>query len=577
MGFWQRLINRFTSGKPAPDIGDAEALRLEFQSRYHHFKLLLNANNQALEIMADLEISLAGDSPFGMKFIRSRAMGAYTRVYQIVQHLHELAPGKYQSLSSRLDAIRQDLDALVNPRRPVSHQGPLVLPFSDINIGHADQVGMKMANLGEMANRLQIRVPDGFVITARAFHLFLDHNDLQTEIRRRIQVAEEKGFHQIYTVSADIRKLIQAAPLPPELESAIMTAYEDLAARYRAEVRLAVRSSALNEDQEGASFAGVYQSALNIEPEHLLDTYKQIVAAAYSPSVMSYCLNRGICGETTEMCVGVMQMVDAVSGGVLYTANPMNIRDRSVIVNAAWGLPKAVVEGTTATDLFRVTKGPEVKLIQRQIATKEKKYVCYPDEGVCRLDDTGPDMSRASLTDQSGRRSGRTGAAHRRDLRQAPGHRMGHRRVPATSFYCNAGPCKSSPLRTGRRKPATATCLRVFIRAGSPPLPGVAAGPIHLLLKDVDALQFPDGGVIVTDRALARWAALLPRAAAVVSEKGSLTGHLANVAREFNVPALFGAEGAIERLSAETEVTVDADAGRIYPGTAHALLSGKSS
>ena len=257
MGLWQRLIDRFTADKKSVDTGDAEALRLEFQSRYHHFKLLLNANNQALEIMADLEMSLAGDSPFGMKFIRSRAMGAYTRVYQIVQHLHELAPGKYKSLSPRLDAIRQDLDALVNPRRPEGRQGPLILPFSDMNIGHADQVGMKMANLGEMANRLQIRVPDGFVITARAFHLFLDQNDLQTEIRRRIQVAEEKGPHLLYTVSADVRKLIQAAPLPPELERAIMTAYEDLAARHEAEVRLAVRSSALNEDQEGASFAGV--------------------------------------------------------------------------------------------------------------------------------------------------------------------------------------------------------------------------------------------------------------------------------------------------------------------------------
>ena len=167
MGLWQRIIDRFTADKKRVDTGDAEALRLEFQSRYHHFKLLLNANNQALEIMADLEMSLAGDSPFGMKFIRSRAMGAYTRVYQIVQHLHELAPGKYKSLSPRLDAIRQDLDALVNPRRPEGRQGPLILPFSDMNIGHADQVGMKMANLGEMANRLQIRVPDGFVITAR--------------------------------------------------------------------------------------------------------------------------------------------------------------------------------------------------------------------------------------------------------------------------------------------------------------------------------------------------------------------------------------------------------------------------
>jgi len=572
MGLWQHIINRFTSGKPAPDTGDAKALRLEFQARYHHFKLLLNANNQALEIMADLEMSLAGDVPFGMKFIRSRAMGAYTRVYQIVQHLHELAPGKYKALSSRLDEIRRDLEGLVTPRRPASPQGPLVLQFSDIDIGHADQVGMKMANLGEMANRLQIRVPDGFVITARAFHLFLDHNDLQTEIRRRIQIAEEKGPHQLYTVSADIRKLIQAAPLPPELEIAIMKAYEALAARHQTEVRLAVRSSALNEDREGASFAGVYHSALNIDPEHLPDTYKQIVAAAYSPSVMSYCLNRGICGETTEMCVGVMQMVDAVSGGVLYTANPMNIRDRSVIINAAWGLPKAVVEGTTATDLFRVARAPNIEVIHRQIATKEKKYVCYPDEGVCRLDDTETGMSRASLTDRQ--------AVDLAKMALRIEETYGR---PQDIEWAIEGSGDIALLQCRPLQVVTASDRTTeggnddlpspLYQGGITASPGVAAGRIHFLLKDVEALQFPDGGVIVTDRALARWAALLPRAAAVVSEKGSLTGHLANVAREFNVPALFGAEGAIERLSGAAEVTVDADAGRIYPGTVPTLLT----
>jgi pyruvate,water dikinase len=99
--------------------------------------------------------------------------------------------------------------------------------------------------------------------------------------------------------------------------------------------------------------------------------------------------------------------------------------------------------------------------------------------------------------------------------------------------------------------------------------PGVASGPVHRVTKEVDALAFPDGAVLVTDRALARWATLLPRAAAVVSEKGGLTGHLANVAREFRVPALFGAAGAIGCIDGQTHLTVDADAHRIYAGQVH--------
>jgi pyruvate,water dikinase len=98
-------------------------------------------------------------------------------------------------------------------------------------------------------------------------------------------------------------------------------------------------------------------------------------------------------------------------------------------------------------------------------------------------------------------------------------------------------------------------------------------GPVHRVTKEVDALAFPDGAVLVTDRALARWATLLPRAAAVVSEKGGLTGHLANVAREFRVPALFGAAGAIGCIDGQTHLTVDADAHRIYAGQVPSLLA----
>ncbi|MGA6926109.1 MAG: pyruvate, water dikinase, partial [Desulfosarcina sp.] len=97
------LFKRFRPDRPPIDEKDAQTLRLEFQARYHQFKLLLNANNQALDIMTELGRALDGSTPFGMKFIRSRTMGVYTRVYQIVKHLESLAPGKYKALDPVLE------------------------------------------------------------------------------------------------------------------------------------------------------------------------------------------------------------------------------------------------------------------------------------------------------------------------------------------------------------------------------------------------------------------------------------------------------------------------------------------
>ncbi len=83
--------------------------------------------------------------------------------------------------------------------------------------------------------------------------------------------------------------------------------------------------------------------------------------------------------------------------------------------------------------------------------------------------------------------------------------------------------------------------------------------------SDREALKMPDGAVLVIDYPDPRWAALLDRAAAVVSEHGGIAGHLATVAREFGVPAIFGM-GHLDALRRGEEVTVDADGLAIHKG-----------
>jgi len=78
--------------------------------------------------------------------------------------------------------------------------------------------------------------------------------------------------------------------------------------------------------------------------------------------------------------------------------------------------------------------------------------------------------------------------------------------------------------------------------------------------------------VLATSQALPRWASILNRACALLTEEGSIAGHLANVAREFSVPAIFGLQDGLRRLEEGQVVTVDADAAAIYEGRVETIL-----
>ena len=567
-------IKKLVPGRRSAKIeaADVEELRNAFKARYHNFKLLLNANNKALEVMTEMEQALRGNRPFGMSFIRANCTAVSVNVFRIVKNLDQLAPGKYEELYVRFKAI-QDQSNQILAQKKLTRGEHLVMPFSEIDKDKADQVGSKMANIGEVQNRLQLPVPAGFVVTSLGYEHFMEHSDLQAEIDRRLQSSEVDQLDQLYALSADIQQLIIRAPVPEDLQSAIMEAYQEVAKAAGEGVKVSVRSSALGEDAAGTSFAGQYRSELNVSEDNIIEAYKEIVASKYTLQAVTYRLNRGMRDEDIAMCVGCMAMINAVAGGVLYTRNPLNIRDDSIFINSVWGLPKSVVDGSVACDLFVASRDDPPVILQRDVKLKEHKFVCYADEGVCRLDLTGETSPSPSLDDEQIRELVRIalrieehyGTAQ--DIEWAVG--------PDGVIYV----LQSRPLQqtdTGAERLRTLGTdsggVQPLVTGGITASSGVAAGSVFWVRKNSDALQFPQGGVLVVAQALPRWAALLSRAAAVVTEQGSVAGHLANVAREFGVPALFNLTDLAERLPPGELVTVDADGLSIYSGRVESLL-----
>lgn len=531
-----------------------EALQSAFQEQFRNFRALLTANNNALELMSRAEDMLQSGKPFGMAFVRGELTAMVVNVYKMVQSLVTLADGRYTELHERFAHITGAIESILS-RQPEVVSGPLVLGLDEITRDDIDRVGGKMANLGELRNRLGIRVPEGFAITAWAARHFMEVSHTQVEIARRLQTLDIEDLAALYTVSAAIQDLVRAAALPGDLERAIRQHTEALAQRLGTkDFKVALRSSALGEDGLHGAFAGQYRTRLGVPIEHIPDVYRDIVAGKYQSQAIVYHRQRGYRHQDILMCVGCLAMVDARASGVVYTRPPSDPEGPRLLVFATRGLGDQIVEGRSDHDLLWVDRSPPHAVTAQRLA--------QPEQASCLTEAEALELASVALRIEA------------------------HFGVPQDIEWAIDGHgdlyiLQARPLEAVQSVQAATPPLALDEVAGSAALfsggvtasHGAAAGPVFKVSCALDVLEFPKGAVLVVETPYPEWAVLISRAVAVISETGQIATHLACVAREFGIPALFGAEGVMARLENGQQITVSASARQVFAGRIEALLA----
>jgi pyruvate,water dikinase len=262
-------------------------------------------------------------------------------------------------------------------------------------------LGGKFGSLAEMV-RAGFAVPPGFGITTDAYREFVGHERLLDRIREARGDAPADDLEAIERSSAAIADLIVAAPMPERVEQAIRDAYAELERRAGAdEVPVAVRSSGILEDTEGASFAGQYDTYLWIcGADAVLEHVRRCWAGLFGPQVLTY-HPHGLAGESVErtaMCVGVQQMVRPRAAGVAFTLDPVTGDRSKIVIEAVWGLGEGVVSGDVTPDRFRIDK-ITLELLARELADKPVEHRLDPAAGVVRLLDVEPERRGIACLD----------------------------------------------------------------------------------------------------------------------------------------------------------------------------------
>lgn len=169
-------------------------------------------------------------------------------------------------------------------------------------------------------------------------------------------------------------------PLPDAVAAGVRAAYGDLGERTgEAAPSVAVRSSAIDEDGAGASFAGQHDTYLNvIGEEAVVDAVARCRGSARSATALAYRQQQGLSLDDVRIAVLVQQLVASDVSSVVFSANPLTGSRDEVMINASWGLGESIVGGTVTPDTFIVQKA-DLTITSAQIAEKERMTVIVPD------------------------------------------------------------------------------------------------------------------------------------------------------------------------------------------------------
>jgi pyruvate,water dikinase len=247
--------------------------------------------------------------------------------------------------------------------------------------------GGKSTGLGELLGA-SIPVPPGFALGTSAFREFLDEAGLHSTIAAAMARVSPGDVDAIGAASHAISEAMRFAPVPDSVREEVARRYEELAsAAGDAAPPVAVRSSAVGEDSQDATFAGQQETYLWVrEVEHVCDAIRDCWVSLYSTPAISYRARLGRALEEPAMGVTVQLMVDAVVSGVLFTCNPVSGDPSMVAINASWGLGLAVVGGEVTPDDYLVSKVTR-ELVREHVHDKHVEYVPDPGgRGAVRLD-----------------------------------------------------------------------------------------------------------------------------------------------------------------------------------------------
>jgi len=210
-----------------------------------------------------------------------------------------------------------------------------ILPLADSSSIPAKEAGAKATRLAEMMS-WGFNVPDGWIVTERAFKSFCEYNEIPYG---EAELLPEKVFQAVF---------------PPHIKREIIQAI----AGWSGDKCFAVRSSSSAEDGVEFSMAGQFETVLNVAEENVFEAVKRCWASRFGHPVSAY-LKKREAKQVPSMGVIIQEQIQPEYSGVVFTLNPVTKSTDYLVVEWVEGLGEKLVSGLVVPERIYLRRASE--------------------------------------------------------------------------------------------------------------------------------------------------------------------------------------------------------------------------
>lgn len=398
----------------------------------------------------------------------------------------------------------------------------LVRSLAEITRPRSSELGGKGFSLAVLVSR-GVAVPPGFVVLSSALRRYLHENGLSAKLRRlcaAIRGSDCSG------ACGEIRRSILRGKFSNQLLSEVRKHLSRLSSKH-----VAVRSSSRTEDRPGSSFAGLYDSFLNVphDARVVLARIRSCWTSLLNQRAVAYKLARGL-PVWDDMAVVIQEMVPADHAGVAFTVHPN--RPTAILIESTPGPGSLVVGGRVIPDWFSV------------------------DRATCTIVDRHIQHGSQALRNHMALEIACRSLGIEKILRK-----------PQDIEWCVARGklwfLQSRPITSFSRCSFAAPRRNPIVR-GLGASPGLARGRVSVVLSPKQLNKVKEADILVTVMTNPFFVGAMQKAKAIVTDVGGMICHAAIIARELGIPCVVGTKRATTALRDDMEVVVDGTGGTVH-------------